>query len=117
MKFSQKFVTYHGCGNCYLDGTNKLEQPNNRCFAPTYNPFWKRAEDSNNKIAKSTRNQLQFKSFATRSYFSKYFEYLRRVGEKNFKFDFPWKTDSDSDSDYSTDDESNSDEDENDTLK
>ena len=39
MKFSQKFVTYHGCGNCYLDGTNKLEQPNNRCFAPTYNPF------------------------------------------------------------------------------
>ena len=29
MKFSQKFVTYHGCGNCYLDGTNKLEQPNN----------------------------------------------------------------------------------------
>ena len=108
MKFSQKFVTYHGCGNCYVDGTNKLEQPNNKCFAPTNNPFWKRPEDSNNKIAKSTRNQLQFKSFADRSYFNKYFKYLRKINQKKFKFDFSWKTE---DSDYSTDDESNSDDD------
>ena len=79
MKFSQKFVTYHGCGNCHIDGTNKLEQPNNKCYWPANNPFWKRPQDSYNKIAKSTRNQLHYKSFADRSYFNKYFKYLKQI--------------------------------------
>ena len=105
MKFSQKFVTCHGCGNCYVDGTNKLEEANKKCFLPTNNPFWKRPEDSNNEIAKSTRNQLKWKSHANRSYCRKYFNYLNRINQKNYKFDFPWTEES---SDYSTDDESNS---------
>ena len=25
MKFSLKFVTYHGCGSCYVDGTNLIQ--------------------------------------------------------------------------------------------
>ena len=33
MKFSQKFVTYHGCGNSYVDGTNQIKEPNNMFFA------------------------------------------------------------------------------------
>ena len=28
MKFPQTFVSYHGCGNCYLDGTNQLVTKN-----------------------------------------------------------------------------------------
>ena len=72
---------------------------------PTNNPFWKRPEDSNNEIAKSTRNQLKWKSHANRSYCRKYFNYLNRINQKNYKFDFPWTEES---SDYSTDDESNS---------
>ena len=101
MKFSQKFVTYHGCGNFYVDGTNQIEEPNNRCFSP----IWKRPEDSNNKIAKSVRNQLKWKSHTNRSYCRKYFNYLNLINQKNYKFDFSWKPEF---SDYSTDDESNS---------
>ena len=105
MKFSQKFVTYHGCGNCYVDGTNQLEEPSNKCFSPTNNPFLKRPEDSNNKIVKLTRNQLRWKAHASRSYCRKYFNYLNLCNQKNYKFNFPWKPEF---SDYSTDDESNS---------
>ena len=25
-KFLQTFVAYHGCGNCYQDGTNKIDK-------------------------------------------------------------------------------------------
>ena len=41
-KFSQKFVAYHGSGNCYQDGTNKIVPKNRRCIMQTYNPFWKK---------------------------------------------------------------------------
>ena len=57
MKFSQTFVTYHGCGYCYVDGTNLL-QGTTRCFFPIHNPFWKEPCDTSNRISKSTRNQL-----------------------------------------------------------
>ena len=85
----------------YVDGTNQIEEPNNRCFLP----IWKRPEDSNNKIAKSARNQLKWKSHTNRSYCRKYFNYLNLINQKNYKFDFSWKPEF---SDYSTDDESNS---------
>ena len=42
MKFPQTFVSYHGCGNCYLDGTNQLVTKNKLFFMPTHDPFWKR---------------------------------------------------------------------------
>ena len=77
MKFSQTFVTYHGCGYCYVVGTNIL-QGTTRCFFPIHNPFWKEPFDTSNRIAKSARNQLRKKSIATRSYCKEYFEYIRK---------------------------------------
>ena len=77
MKFSQTFVTCHGCGYCYVDGTNLL-QGTTRCFFPIHNPFWKEPFDTSNRIAKSARNQLRKKSIATRSYCKEYFEYIRK---------------------------------------
>ena len=82
MKFSQTFVTYHGCGYCYVDGTNLL-QGTTRCFFPIHNPFWKEPCDASNRIAKSTRNQLQKKSIATRSYCKEYFKYIRKYKKSN----------------------------------
>ena len=82
MKFSQTFVTYHGCGYCYVDGTNIL-QGTTRCFFPIHNPFWKEPCDASNRIAKSTRNQLQKKSIATRSYCKEYFKYIRKYKKSN----------------------------------
>ena len=82
MKFSQTFVTYHGCGYCYVDGTNLL-QGTTRCFLPIHNPFWKEPCDTSNRIAKSTRNQLKKKSIATRSYCKEYFKYIRKYKKSN----------------------------------
>ena len=62
--YLQTFAQYHGC----LDGTNMLIETGRRCATPTHNPFWKKPIDSNNKIAKSTRNKLKIKSRAIRSY-------------------------------------------------
>ena len=50
MKFSQSFILYHGCGRCYLDKTNELIAKKEGCTMPTNNPFWKRPEDSFNRI-------------------------------------------------------------------
>ena len=52
MKFSQKSVTYHGCGSCYLDDANIIESKSKLCFFPTHEPFWKDPKDVSNKIAK-----------------------------------------------------------------
>ena len=49
--FSQTFVTYHGCGKCYLDGTNEL-LGNRSCLMRANNPFWKKPEDTCNKKVK-----------------------------------------------------------------
>ena len=59
MKFSQSFILYHGCGRCYLDGTNELIANKEGCTIPTNNPFWKRPEDSFNRISKSTRSKFK----------------------------------------------------------
>ena len=90
MKFSQSFILYHGC--CYLDGT-----------MPTNNPFWKRPEDSFNKISKSTRNKLNKKPYASFHYCQKYFSYAKMVDPKNYKFlsETNYSSEEDSASDYS----------------
>ena len=81
MKFSQKSVTYHGCGSCYLDDANIIESKSKLCFFPTHEPFWKDPKDVSNKIAKSTRNQLKKKTIASRNYRKKYFRYQRYNGK------------------------------------
>ena len=64
--FSQTFVNYHGSGNGYLDGTNKIVPEGRRGMMPTNNPFWKKPIDTSNKIAKSTRLQIKNKTKARR---------------------------------------------------
>ena len=112
MKFSQTFVTYHGCGYCYVDGTNLL-QGTTRCFFPIHNPFWKEPCDASNRIAKSTRNQLKKKSIATRSYCKEYFKYIRKYKKSNNNVIFEngkiWQNWTDSSEDSSEDKYSNSD--------
>ena len=41
VNISQTFVTYHGCGNGYYDGTRNFFPKNRKCIKPTYDPFWK----------------------------------------------------------------------------
>ena len=60
---------------------------------PTFNPFWKRPEDSTNKTAKSTGTQIKYKPYATRKYMKKYSKYVTFL---KFNKDTQW-------SDYSTD--------------
>ena len=53
--FSQTFVNYHGSGNGYLDGTNKIVPEGRRSMKPTNNPFWKKTNryfEQNRKINK-----------------------------------------------------------------
>ena len=35
-KFSQTFVAYHGCGNFYKDGIEKIVPKGRRCIVSTY---------------------------------------------------------------------------------
>ena len=97
-KFSQTFFSYHGCGKCYLDGTNTLVPIGRKCVMQTNNPFWKNPIDTNSKIAKSTRTQLKIKARANRSYVIKYLRFKKALEENKFG----------DESDYSTGDESNS---------
>ena len=59
--FSQTFVNYYGCGNGYLDGTNKIVPEGRKFIMPTYDPFWKKPIDTSSKIAKSARSQIKIK--------------------------------------------------------
>ena len=65
--FSQTFVNYHGCGNGYLDGANKIVPKGRKCIMLTYNPFWKNPMRTSNKIAKSTGSQNKKKTKAKRN--------------------------------------------------
>ena len=98
MKFSQNFIAYHGCGKCYLDGTNEIAYYG--CSNKTFNPFWKNPIDVNNKISKSTRSQVKKKPLATRKYVRKYFDYLLYLENKDTQSSSDWNTDS---SDVDTD--------------
>ena len=72
---TQTFVTYHGCGNCYIDGTNKIVPKGRRCINPTHNPFWKNLVDVRNKV--QTRAQIKSKVKADRNFVLRYQNYLR----------------------------------------
>ena len=108
--FSQTFVNYHGCGNGYLDGTNKIVPEGRRCIMPTNNPFWKKPIDTSNKIAKTTRSQIKNKTKAKRNYMNRYAKYVRVFHEKKWDFDNAlWSSDySTDDSNYNSGDESKS---------
>ena len=96
-KFSQTFVAYHGCGNDYQDGTNKIVPKNRRCIQQTYNPFWKKPSDVRNKV--ETRAQLKITK-ASRNFQRRYFKWLKMVasGEWNFSSDeSDWESESDTD--------------------
>ena len=66
----QTFVTYHGCGNCYIDGTNKIVPKGRRCINPTHNSFWKNVVDVRNKV--QTRIQIKSKVKADRNFVRRY---------------------------------------------
>ena len=71
----QTFVTYHGCGNCYIDGTNKIVPKGRRCIKPTYNPFWKNLINVRNRV--QTRAQIKSKPKANRNFVRRHQKYLR----------------------------------------
>ena len=98
-RFSQTFVAYHGCGNCYQDGTNKIVPKNRRCIQQTYNPFWKKPGDVRNKV--ETRAQLKIKTKASRNFQRRYFKWLKMLDSDEWNQDI-WESDTDSDTDLET---------------
>ena len=72
VKFSQTFAPYHNCRHFYLDGARTIVPKNGKCVNPTYEPFWKKAIDVNNKI--ETRNQLKYKTKAKFGYVRSYLQ-------------------------------------------
>ena len=94
-KCSQTFIAYHGCGNCYYDGANKIVPKGRKCIMSTYNPFWKRPIDVYNKV--ETRDQLKIKTKANRKYQSRYQKWAKLYSKDSFKssdFDSDWDLDS-----------------------
>ena len=82
--FSQTFVSYHGCGKCYLDGTNTLVPIGRKCVMQTNSPSWKNPIDTNSKIVKSTGTQLKINAIANRSYVIKYLRFKKALEENKF---------------------------------
>ena len=116
MKFSQNSIAYHGCGKCYLDGTNEIAYFG--CSNKTFNPFWKKPIGANNKISKSTRFQVKKKLQATRKYIRKYFNYLLYLENKDTQSSSDYNTDfSDYDTDTETDSEAETAQNQNSNLK
>ena len=72
---TQTFVTYHGSGNCYIDGTNKIVPKGRHCIKPTYNPFWKNLINVRNRV--QTRAQIKSKPKTNRNFVRRYQKYLR----------------------------------------
>ena len=73
MKFLRNAL-YHGCGRCYLDGTNELIADNEGCTMATINPFWKKPEDSSNRISKLTKRKLKKKDICNFKLLQKIFQ-------------------------------------------
>ena len=61
------FVTCHGCGNCYIDGTNEIVPKGRRCIKSTYNPFCKKLIDVLNRV--QTGAQIKLKPKANISFY------------------------------------------------
>ena len=70
VNISQTFVTYHGCGNGYLDGTRKIVPKNRKCIRATHYPFLKKPIDVCNRV--ETRAQIKLKPKATKDYIKRY---------------------------------------------
>ena len=66
VNISQTFVTYHGFGNGYLDGTRKIVPKNRKYIRATRYPFWKKRIDVRNRV--ETRAQIKLKPKATKDY-------------------------------------------------
>ena len=102
-KFSQTFAAYHGCGNCYQDGPNKIVPKNEKCIMQTYNPFWKKPMDVRNWV--ETRAQLKRKTKASRKFQRRYYSDQKWVNSltswDNRDFTLDWESGSDSESDIS----------------
>ena len=69
------FVTCHGCGNCYIDGTNEIVPKGRHCINSTHNTFWKNLVVVRNKV--QTRAQIKSKVKADRNFVRRYQKYLR----------------------------------------
>ena len=96
-KFLQTFVAYHGCGNCYQDGTNKIDKKN-ICYIKKYNPFWEKPIDVHNKV--QTRAQLKKKAKTSANYQVRYHKWIQFISKDSFtSSDFSSDTDTDSNSD------------------
>ena len=54
VNISQTFVTYHGCGNGYLDGTRKIVPKNRKYIRTTHYPFWKKPIDVPNRVERKS---------------------------------------------------------------
>ena len=74
VNISQTFVTYHGCGNDFYDGTRKILQKNRNYIRPTYYPSWKKPVDVLNKV--ETKGQLKSKPRVTSDYIKRYMHYI-----------------------------------------
>ena len=102
-KFSQTFVAYHGQGDCYQDGTNKIVSKNRKCNQQTYNPFWKKPSDVRNRV--ETRAQLKIKTKASRNFQRRYQNWVNFYSKDSFTAS-DFDSDSDPDSNMSSDNES-----------
>ena len=97
VNISQTFVTYHGCGNGYLDGTIKIIPQNRKCIRATHYRFWKKPIDVHNRV--ETRAQIKSKPKASRDYVKRYMHYLNVFSKEYFSSDDNLTSDSKSISD------------------
>ena len=78
MKFLS-IALYHGCGRCYLDGKIELIADNEGCKMTTNNPFWKRPDDSYNRISKSTRSKPKKENICKFIISRKIFQLIQKI--------------------------------------
>ena len=81
----QTFVTYHGCDNCYLDGTRKIVPKNRKCIRPTHYLFLKMPIDVRDRI--ETRTQIKLNPKVKKNYMKRYLHYLTVSSKEYFSSD------------------------------
>ena len=99
VNISQTFVTYHGCGNGYLDGTRKIVLKNRKCIIATHYPFSKKPIDVRNRV--ETRAQIKLKPKTTKEYIKRYMYYLNVFSKENFSSDENLTSDNESNTETS----------------
>ena len=85
VNISQTFVTYHGSGNGYLDGTRRIVQKNRKCIRATHYPFRNKQIDVRNRV--ETRAQIKLKPKATKDSLKRYMHYLNDFSKEYFSLD------------------------------